>query len=93
VVLLYVKHPVGASAHDEALPGALLVSDGLGVVLAFRPRRTTPSCNTHYAESNNVVAWWECTLHKVRRKDVVPCMGKLEVILAVFEERSTRWRR
>ena len=34
VVLLYVKHPVRASAHDEALSGTLLVSGGLGVVLA-----------------------------------------------------------
>jgi hypothetical protein len=34
-VMLYVKHPVGASAHDEALSGTLLVSRGLGVVLAF----------------------------------------------------------
>jgi hypothetical protein len=39
------------------------------------------------------MARWECTLKKVRRKDVVPYMGELEVIVAVFEERSTRWRR
>jgi hypothetical protein len=92
VVLLYVKHVVGASAHDEALSGTLLDSGGLGAVLAFRPRHTL-SCITHYVESNNVMARWECTLQKVRRKDVVPYMGELEVIVAVFEERSTRWRR
>jgi hypothetical protein len=47
----------------------------------------------HYAESNNVVAWSECTLQKIRRKDAMPYMGEIEVIVAVFEERSTRWRR
>jgi hypothetical protein len=92
VVLLYVKHPVGASADDEALSGTLLVNGGLGAVLAFRPRRTL-SCIMHYAESNNIVAWWKCTVQKVRRKDVMPYMGELEVILAVLEERSMRWRR
>jgi hypothetical protein len=35
VVMLYVKHPVGASTHNEALSGTLLVSGGLGTVLAF----------------------------------------------------------
>ena len=92
MVLLYVKHPVGASAHDEALSGTLLVSGGLVVVLAFRPRLTL-SCITHYAENNNVMTRCECTLQKVRRKDDVPYMGELEVIVAVLEERSTRWRR
>jgi hypothetical protein len=28
---------------------------------------------------------WECTLQKVRRKDVVPFMGELEEIAAMFE--------
>ena len=92
LVLLYVKHPIGSSAHDEALSGTLLVSSGLGAVLAFRPRRTL-FCIIHYAESNNVVARWECTLQKVWRKDAMPCMDELEVIVAVFEERSMRWRR
>jgi len=92
VALLYVKHPLGAGAHNEALSRTLLVCGGLGAVLVFRPRRTL-FCIMHYAESNNVVAWWECTLQKVRRKDAMPCMDELEVIVAVFEERSTRWRR
>jgi hypothetical protein len=61
--------PVGASAHDEALSGTLLVSGELGTVLAFRPRCTL-SWTTHYTESNNVLAWWKCTLQKVRRKCV-----------------------
>jgi hypothetical protein len=30
------------------------------------------------------------TLQKVQRKDVVPGMGELEAIVAVFEERSRR---
>ena len=64
VVLIYVKHPIGANAHDEALSGALLVSGGLVMVLAFRPRLTL-SCITHYAKNNNVMARWECTLQKV----------------------------
>ena len=92
VVLLYVKHPVRPSAHDEALSGTLLVSGGLGAVLAFRPCRTM-FCIMHYAKSNNVVVRWECTLQKVWRKNAMPCMDELEVIVAVFEERSTRWRR
>jgi hypothetical protein len=69
VVLLYVKHPVRTNAHDEALSGTLLVSGELGTVLAFRPRCTL-SWTTHYTESNNVLAWWKCTLQKVRRKCV-----------------------
>ena len=92
MVLIYVKHLIGGNAHDEALSRTLLVCGGLGAVLVFRPRRTL-FCIMHYAESNNVVAWWECTLQKVRRKDAMPCMDELEVIVAVFEERSTRWRR
>ena len=77
MLLIYVKHPIGANAHDEALSGTLLVSGGLVVVLAFRPRLTL-SCITHYAENNNVRTRWECTLQKVRRKDAVPYMSKLE---------------
>jgi len=65
------------NAHDEALSRTLLVSGGLGAVLAFRPRRTL-SCITHYAKRKNVVARWECTLQKAQRKDAVPCMGELE---------------
>jgi hypothetical protein len=61
IVLLYVKHAIGASAHDEALSGTLLISGGLGAVLVFRPCRTLP-CITHYVESNNIMAQWECTL-------------------------------
>jgi hypothetical protein len=68
-VMLYVKHPIGASAHEEALFGTLLISSRLGAVLVFRPRCTL-SCITHYAESNDVLAWWECTLQKVWRKRV-----------------------
>ena len=37
------------NAHDEALSRTLLVSGGLGAVLAFRPRHTM-SCITHYVE-------------------------------------------
>jgi hypothetical protein len=60
-------------------------------VLPFQPCHTL-SCITYYAESNNVVARWECTFQKVQRKDAVLCMGELEVIVTVFEEMSTRWR-
>jgi hypothetical protein len=31
------------------------------------------------------MAQWECTLQKVRRKDVVYYMGELEEIVAMFE--------
>ena len=51
------------NAHDEALSRTLLVSGGLGAVLAFRPRRTL-SCITNYAKRKNVVARWECILQK-----------------------------
>jgi hypothetical protein len=40
----------------------------------------------HHAKSNNVVAQWECTLQKIWRKNVMPCMSELEEIVAVFEE-------
>jgi hypothetical protein len=58
-------------------------------MLAFRPHLTL-SRTTYYAENNNVLVQWECTLQKVRRKDDVPYMGEVEVIVAVLEERSTR---
>jgi hypothetical protein len=32
------------------------------------------------------MARWECTIQKVWRKDIVPCMSKLEEIVVVFEE-------
>jgi hypothetical protein len=44
----------------------------------------------YYAKNNNVLVQWECTLQKVRRKDDVPYMGEVKMIVAVLEERSTR---
>jgi hypothetical protein len=49
LVLLYVKHHVGSSAHDEALSGTLLVNGALGAVLVFQPCRAL-FCIVHYAE-------------------------------------------
>jgi hypothetical protein len=40
----------------------------------------------HYTESSNTVVRWECTLQNAWRKDAAHCMGKLEEIVAVFEE-------